>query len=212
MKDGAESRRYHHGALREALLEAAEAELIEKGEDGFSLRSTAKRAGVSHAAPAHHFRDLAALLHALAARGFDRLTAVMKAEQAAAGADAAGTDDAAGQVVAAGIGYVRFAIDNPALFQLMFGGRGGGDKPAELAKAAEAGFSVLVNGVARVGGRDALTTEAGWRDVMAVWAIMHGYAHLAIGGKVAWLSDQPFEAQRAVIADQVRRALRLAEG
>ena len=57
---------YHHGDLRAALIAAAEAELIEKGADAFSLRGTAKRAGVSHAAPAHHFRDANALLDALA--------------------------------------------------------------------------------------------------------------------------------------------------
>ena len=59
---------YHHGDLRKALLDAAEAELAEKGVEGFTLRGCAKRAGVSHAAPAHHFKDANALLTALAAR------------------------------------------------------------------------------------------------------------------------------------------------
>ena len=57
---------YHHGDLRKALIEAAEAELAEKGVEGFTLRGCAKRAGVSHAAPAHHFKDANALLTALA--------------------------------------------------------------------------------------------------------------------------------------------------
>ena len=198
------SKRYHHGELRDALLAAAEAELVEKGEDGFSLRSTAKRAGVSHAAPAHHFRDVTALLHGLAQTGFERLTATMKQEQALAGGDAAA------QLAAAGVGYVRFATQNAHLFHLMFGGRGAGTpKPEALAKAADAAFSLLVNAVARVRGPDALASEDGWRDVTACWAMVHGYSHLVIGGKMGWLTDQPFDMQRPVIDEMVRRAMRL---
>ncbi|MBO6637529.1 MAG: TetR/AcrR family transcriptional regulator [Roseitalea sp.] len=202
-EEGAGQRRYHHGELREALLAAAEMELSEKGEDGFSLRSTAKRAGVSHAAPAHHFKDVTALLQGLAQRGFERLTATMKEEQAEAG------DDAEALYVASGVGYIRFAAENPALFQLMFGARSSHDKPTELAKAGDASFSVLVNAVARLRGADLLKTEEGWRDVAAAWMMVHGYAHLAIGGKVGWLTGQSFDRQRPVIADLVRRALRL---
>lgn len=194
---------YHHGELREALLAAAEMELAEKGEDGFSLRATAKRAGVSHAAPAHHFRDVSALLQGLAKRGFDRLTATMKDEQRRAG------DDPEALYVAAGIGYVRFATRNPALFQLMFGARSQPGMSADLSKAADASFSVLVNAVARLRGAEALRTEAGWRDVAAAWMMVHGYAHLAIGGKIGWLTDQSFDRQRPVVEDMVRRALRL---
>lgn len=197
-------RPYHHGELRVALLAAAEAELIDKGADGFSLRSTAKRAGVSHAAPAHHFKDAAALLDGLAQVGFERLTAMMKAEQ-----DRVANGDAEALFAATGVGYVRFALENTALFQLMFGSRSHGAKPADLSKAAEASFSVLVNAVARVRGADALKSEAGWRDITAAWSLVHGYAHLVIGGKMGWLTNQPFEAQRPVIEDMVRRALRL---
>jgi AcrR family transcriptional regulator len=144
---------YHHGDLRAALIAAAEAELIEKGVDAFSLRGAAKRAGVSHAAPAHHFKDTMALLDALAAAGFARLTATMKEEQAAAGAGNKA------QLVAVGIGYVRFALDNPELLQLMFGtSRRKGDDP-DLERASEAAFSVLVNGVGAIRGREAFTGE-----------------------------------------------------
>ncbi|MEI5579289.1 helix-turn-helix domain-containing protein, partial [Streptomyces brasiliscabiei] len=66
---------YHHGDLRRALLVAAEHELEEKGIEGFSLRGVAKRAGVSHAAPLHHFKDTRALLTALAGVGFERFLA-----------------------------------------------------------------------------------------------------------------------------------------
>ena len=198
----ARSGRYHHGALRDALLAAAEAELIEKGEDGFSLRSVARRAGVSHAAPAHHFGDVTALLHGLSRAGFERLTVTMRREQARAdGAPAA-------QLAAAGVGYVRFAADNAHLFHLMFGGRGTGPKPDALKKAAETAFSLFVNAVARVRGPDALASQDGWRDVTACWSMVHGYAHLVVGGKMSWLAGQAFETQRPVIEDMVRRAMR----
>ena len=78
------ARPYHHGALRAALLAAAEAELAETGIERFSLRSVAKRAGVSHAAPAHHFGDTGGLLTALAAEGFTRFLATQHAREAAA--------------------------------------------------------------------------------------------------------------------------------
>ena len=65
---------YHHGALRQALIDATEALLAEKGADGFSLREVARRAGVSAAAPAHHFGDASGLLTAVATLGFEGLT------------------------------------------------------------------------------------------------------------------------------------------
>jgi AcrR family transcriptional regulator len=192
---------YHHGDLRAALIAAAEEELIEKGVDAFSLRGAAKRAGVSHAAPAHHFRDTNALLDALAASGFERLTAAMKAEQAGAG------PDRKAQLTAAGVGYVRFALENPELLQLMFGtSRRKGDDE-ELRHASEAAFSVLVNGVGSVRGRDAFKGEEGWRDVAACWAMVHGYAQLAIAGKMEFATGLAFEEQRGLIEDLVRRAL-----
>ena len=83
----AEAPRYHHGDLRAALLAAAETELDERGVESFSLRGVARRAGVSHAAPAHHFRDVRGLLTALAAEGFARFLAAQRAREAAAGAD-----------------------------------------------------------------------------------------------------------------------------
>jgi len=193
-------RPYHHGDLRAALLTAAEAELIDKGADAFSLRGTAKRAGVSHAAPAHHFRDSNALLDALAAAGFSRLTAAMRDEQAQAG------PDKAAQMAAAGVGYVRFALANPELLQLMFGTARRGDDP-ELRRNSEAAFSMMVNGVGAMRGRDALRGEAGWRDVAACWSMVHGYAQLAIAGKMAFATGLDFEQQRGLIEDLMRRAL-----
>jgi AcrR family transcriptional regulator len=109
-----QTRPYHHGDLRAALLRAAEEELTANGVEGFSLRAVAKRAGVSHAAPAHHFGDVRGLLTALCVEGFNRFLATQHAREAAAALDPRS------QLVASGLGYVDFALANPALFRLMF--------------------------------------------------------------------------------------------
>src|SRR5438128_2323529 len=101
---------YHHGALREALLIAAEKLLREHGLAALTLRAIAREAGVSHGAPAHHFEDLSALLSDLAAVGFLRLVEQLEAALKA-------RDKTRFPVPKA---YVQFAVDNPALFSLMF--------------------------------------------------------------------------------------------
>ncbi|WP_421857139.1 TetR/AcrR family transcriptional regulator [Oricola sp.] len=195
------SKAYHHGDLREALLAAAEQELIEKGADAFSLRGTAKRAGVSHAAPAHHFKDTMALLNALAAVGFARLTMSMKEEQQRA------DPGKRAQFIASGVGYVRFALDNPEMLQLMFGTARRSSNDPELARNAEAAFSVLVNAVGNVRGTHVFKTEEGWRDVAASWSMVHGYAQLVISGKLGFVARLDLEEQRNLIEDLVARAL-----
>ncbi len=192
---------YHHGDLRNALLVASEEELIEKGPEKFSLRGCAKRAGVSHAAPSHHFKDTEALLQALAARGFARLTDELRAEQEKA------LNDPKAQLVAVGIGYVNFGICNPQLFSLMFGGHAHEMKDEALQKNGESAFSVLVNSVAKVRGQAAFQTEDGWRDVTAMWSMAHGYAQLAIGNKMNYVTDRPFKEQRPYIEAMLKRII-----
>src|SRR5262252_4862678 len=99
------------GDLRQALLDAAVATLDEVGADRLSLREVARRAGVSHAAPAHHFSDKAGLLTAIAAEGFGMLVGYLAAAQP----DDAG--EPVGQLAALGRAYARFAEDNPGRFE-----------------------------------------------------------------------------------------------
>lgn len=107
-------RPYHHGNLRAELLAEAERTLREQGIEALSLRDLARRAGVSHAAPRRHFADRQALLDALAETGFARLGELMRAAIAGAG------EDYEAQLQAVATGYVRFAIHDPALLELMF--------------------------------------------------------------------------------------------
>ncbi|MFN7597263.1 MAG: TetR/AcrR family transcriptional regulator [Cereibacter sp.] len=167
-----EKPRYHHGALHDALLAAAEAELAETGLEAFSLRRVARRAGVSHAAPAHHFGDVGGLLTALAAEGFRQFIAAMTSHQARA------PQDPKAQIVAAGLGYIAFATERPALFRLIFSSDrpdfGAPDLAAGSAQAYEH-LSRLVG--ARTGGEDPV-------DIAAVWAMAHGLADLMAAGRM----------------------------
>jgi AcrR family transcriptional regulator len=169
---------YHHGSLRQALIEATEALLVEKGADGFSLREVARRAGVSAAAPAHHFGDAAGLLTAVATLGFEGLTQALEA------GDARG-DDARAALREQGIEYVRYAMDHPGRFRLMFRSHQLHDDAA-LEHHGAAAFAVLARGVRRAFGvADAASmTPEHWNAVTALWSLVHGYAHLAIAGKL----------------------------
>ncbi|MCC5986878.1 MAG: TetR/AcrR family transcriptional regulator [Pararhodobacter sp.] len=183
--------RYHHGDLRTALLQAAEAELAERGIGGLTLRGCARRAGVSHAAPKHHFPTLAHLLTALAGQGFERLAASIRracAEQAPGSLE---------HLVAACAGYVAFARANPALFRLMFRQDLFVDGDSQAEEAAAAAFALPVDAVAaRTGATDPLGNEAGRRQVAAVWALAHGVADLAINGQFCPLEgDAPEDWQ-----------------
>jgi len=190
---------YHHGDLRRALLVAAEAELIEKGVEGFTLRGVARRAGVSHAAPAHHFKDTAALLTALAAVAAERLTETMTRRGKAA------ADDPRARFVASGTGYIDFALENPALFTLLFGSERPDSDDPDLVRHASAAFAELVDGIAAIGGKDPLADAGGRIDVAAAWSLVHGAAGLLIAGRMKFLRSA-LEADRdAVLARLVER-------
>src|SRR5215471_5003962 len=97
---------YHHGDLRAAILDEAARLVADRGADRVSLRELAREAGVSHAAPAHHFTDRRGLFTALATQGFQLLAQALI--------------DARGDFTDAALAYVRFAIDHPGHYQVMF--------------------------------------------------------------------------------------------
>jgi len=175
-KRGAE--RYHHGALREALLEAAEALIGERGLDGFSLREAARRVGVSPAAPQHHFGDARGLLTAVATAGFQALA------DALAAADAAAGPDREARLRAQGVAYVTFALSQPARFDVMWRrARLDCDDPAYQAVSRRA-FATLAAVVADAAVADAPNTPPSDADprVLACWSVVHGFARLALDG------------------------------
>jgi AcrR family transcriptional regulator len=183
---------YHHGDLRAALLAAGEAELAEHGVEGFSLRSVAKRAGVSHAAPAHHFGDTNGLLTALAAEGFTRFQDTLDAREV-------GALDARDKAVRAGLGYLEFALSRPALFRLIFSSARPDFASAELLAAAERAYSHLVGLLEALGG--------GETDVVALWATSHGIADLAAGQKLRMMLGKSPEEREGLIRAVLMRCL-----
>lgn len=167
---------YHHGDLRNALLAATELLLDEAGLEGFTLREVARRAGVSHGAPAHHFGDVRGLLSAFTGESFARLAAAMAERRAAA---AAGGFE---QLVATGVAYVDFALGHRARFQLMF--RSDRLDPAcePLIAAGDASYGHLVACIAAIAAEDggrAPPRLLADRAALA-WSIVHGFATLAL--------------------------------
>ena len=172
---------YHHGDLRSALVEAGLAILAEGGDPAaFTLREAARRAGVSAMAPYRHFADKEALLAAIAAVGFERLATAQRE------ADAAPSPAAALQ--AQGVAYVAFALDNPALFRLMFGAGAPSKTNDALGTASRTSFDHLVAAVGNVPSR----TEQMDR-VLAHWSLVHGLAMLALDGQLERFGAPPLE-------------------
>lgn len=168
---------YHHGALRQALIDATESLLAERGVEGFSLREVARRSGVSAAAPAHHFGDAQGLLGVVATLAFDGLAEALEA------GNQRGGDDPAARLREQGIGYVGFALRYPGRFGLMF--RSLSKPDGELARAGHAAFMKLEDGV-----RDLLGVPRGtplaptqWAALLSIWSVVHGFAHLALAGQ-----------------------------
>ena len=168
---------YHHGDLRKALLEAAHAVLNEKGIHGLSLRACAAKAGVSHAAPTHHFKSLSGLLTELAIIAFGEFTAALR--QAYESADA--ETSLQQRLQTAGSTYLQFALREPELFKLMFSSPlpdQTNERLAEVSGQAYAELTRLVKPLCEVEG---ITDEAAVTQAeLLVWSTIHGYAHLSL--------------------------------
>lgn len=165
----AAGRTYHHGNLRVSLLQAAETMLAERGAQGLTLRDVARAAGVSHAAPYHHFTGLEDLLAAIAQRGFEVLGAAM--------ADAAGKPDPRERMLCVNQAYVTCALAHPQRFRLMFGPMLArkADYPA-LKDAAEQAFDHVLQASLAYDKRNGADLAA------AGWSLAHGLSHLLIDG------------------------------
>jgi AcrR family transcriptional regulator len=176
---------YHHGDLHEALLQAAKRVAERDGINGLTMRAVAREAGVSHAAPAHHFGDVTGLLSELAAIGFEKFSAALAA---------VACSDVAADIVAArkASAYVAFARENPCMFQLMFRGeRLDPNRPA-LRAASESAFLTLAGIVAErrheeVVPNQLTLVQAG--DIARIWSMVHGFAMLYLDGRLKAIID-----------------------
>jgi AcrR family transcriptional regulator len=162
---------YHHGELREALVVAGRKLLEEKGLRGFTLRECARRAAVSHAAPAHHFASIE-----IATLGYHELTAAMSAEARRSGGDAPA------RLVGQGVGYMAFAAANPVLFQLMFSREANRFETPALAEAAKSAYHLHREAVEAAIPRASADVKE--RMVDFAWASIHGFITLVLEGQL----------------------------
>jgi AcrR family transcriptional regulator len=169
-------RPYHHGDLRDALITHALALVASEGTRALTVRELARRAGVSHSAPAHHFGDRTGILAALAAQGFDRLAQAMSRE-------VKGASDPEERLYRLGLGYVRFALAEPALMELMFHPdlEGTARFPA-LEQASRFAYEQLAAGVKSAAPHLAEPARADL--ALAAWSLVHGFAQLERAGAV----------------------------
>ncbi|MGW1883283.1 TetR/AcrR family transcriptional regulator [Streptomyces sp. NPDC001970] len=168
-------RTYHHGDLRRAVLTAALDVIASEGPSALSLRDLARRAGVSHAAPAHHFKDRAGLLTAIAAEGHALLAATL--------IEASDLRDL-------GVRYVRFALAHPAHFQVMFRPELLRADDPELVAARRRTRDLLRTAVAARAGGGARADDGG-TGFMAAWSLAHGFATLLLTHNL----DGPLDAR-----------------
>ena len=159
---------YHHGDLREQLLLAGEQALLEMPIDDVSLREIARRAGVSHAAPKHHFASMADLLGEIAARGFQKFVNAL-----GSAAEESKSQTAEDRLHAMGRAYLRFADENSAVYGLMFGQVVKMSMTPALTKLSYEAWSQLENAVAQVTGALRAPIAA-----THVWSSVHGLSML----------------------------------
>jgi AcrR family transcriptional regulator len=182
----AAKRPYHHGNLKQDLLDAAVALIGEVGPQAFTLREVARRAGVSHNAPYRHFLDKDDLLAEVAAQGFDRLDEAMKKSIKKG-------HTAAERLRLAGRGYVQFALEWPQHILVMFERPRPAEQRPEHAEAAERAFQTLVDAIVAVQLEGGLPKGDPYPLAVVAWSGVHGLAKLAIGGQLPFNAKQTLE-------------------
>ena len=177
-------RPYHHGDLRRALIDAALDTIAEDGPAAVNLRAIARRVGVSHAAPAHHFHDKADLFTAIAAEGFALLASRLQTAY-----------EQTGDFLEVGVAYVRFALDRRAHFEVMFRpDLYHADDPdlQQAQRAAEAAlYGPLSPSPGSTPGPEVIAAG------VAAWSLAHGLATLWLNGNLPpALGDDPERVMR----------------
>jgi AcrR family transcriptional regulator len=170
---------YHHGDLKNALIRHSVSIMESEGVEGLTLRKAARNAGVSHTAPAHHFGDLGGLLAAIAEEGFRLM--ISETESAVE----ASSDHPLEKLKAVGLAYIRFALQHPAFFRVMY-------HPMLAAKSAYPGLREV--SLKALGLMTDLIRECQEKDLVApgdarelglfAWSTVHGLATLHINGQI----------------------------
>lgn len=174
------AKKYHHGDLENALIQAGVQILSKEGVAGLSLRKVAKRVGVSYAAPYAHFRDRQALIAAISTEGFKRLYAALDA------AASAHADDPKQQLVEAALAYVQFAVDNTDIFKIMFSGVLEKEKEyPSFVESSRKSFERVVEIVRACQEAEVLPSAPPELMAVSVWGQVHGVVSLVLEGQVS---------------------------
>jgi AcrR family transcriptional regulator len=172
---------YHHGHLREALLQAAIQLIAEVGPAGFTLREVARRAGVSHNAPYRHFADREELLAAVAVEGFRELDEAMLNAVKHQRSSVA-------RLKRAGLAYVEFALRRPEHFTVMFDAAVSEHKTPDSVKVAEQAFGTLLGLVKSCQDEGRLPSGDVHQFALLAWSMVHGVAKLATAKRIPYES------------------------
>lgn len=176
-------RPYHHGDLRRALLDAALHAIEEAGPAALSLRALARKIGVSHAAPAHHFADKAGLLTAVAAEGYALLAGALRA-----------AEGRTGSYLEMGVAYVHFAVTHRAHFAVMFSPELYDSEAPAVVEARAVTEKLLYGPVAQL-------AENPLQAGVAAWSLVHGLATLYLNDNLPpGLGGDPEQIARACAA------------
>lgn len=200
------TRPYHHGNLKSALLEEAEAILEKDGVQALTLRAAARAAGVSHAAPKNHFGDLTGLLSELAAAGFTRFDATVATAMAEAG------DDPRARLKAMGTAYVGFARAHPGLFALMFRGERLDTERPVLRDALTSSRQALWHAAFARPPATSLSPLQMAAQATALWSLVHGFAMLLLDGRLdGMISSLPGDEDVTSLLDAVLATTRVGQ-
>jgi AcrR family transcriptional regulator len=183
---------YHHGNLRQVLLETARELTNEVGIDGFTLRELARRAGVSHAAPYNHFSDKTALIQALTIEAFTELANTLRLA-------AAKQRKLLNSLEAIGTAYIQFALEHPSEFRFIFRSDLRDTDHTEVTRAGERAFGVLLETMKRCQDAGLLADRDLQTLALTAWSTTHGLATLLVNGPRDGLSQNAKAITKAVI-------------
>ncbi len=202
---------YHHGELHSALLDAGDQLLHDVGLRGFTLRGCARLAGVSHAAPKHHFGDVTGFLTAIAARGFARLSALLRDEIEQA-------ETLAQEFVGTTRAYTGFAERYPEHFRIMFRCDLLNLESPQLHHHISTTLTELTNLILRHRGEPEISTEdleekvtaqTLLEDILLGWSHIHGLAHLRLEQQLVMIPEDLYETLIVRSAERISKILRV---
>jgi AcrR family transcriptional regulator len=188
---------YHHGDLRRAVLEAAWTLVKEHGLKELTLREVARKIGVTHAAPYHHFPNREALLDAMAGQAFGELDAAMVEAKS-------GIDDPGERTFRLGCAYVDFARARPERVEVMFRRPGGGPVDQALLEKGACAFQHLVDALAACQQVGLAPQGDPFALALSAWSLVHGFASLWIEGPLDAMP--PYQGKFEALRDSTLRS------